>query len=103
MDPVLLFRLMDRYRGTFCWLPNFAFSYLAGQRGRMKDACSIGHVRAWINCSEPVRQRSMKAFTAAFSAWGMRPEQCQTSYAMAENVFAVTQTPILDVPMMVPR
>ena len=28
----------------------------------------------------------------------MRPEQCQASYAMAENVFAVTQTPLGRIP-----
>ena len=55
MDPGLLFRLMERFRGTFSWLPNFAFSYLAAQRARMQPA-SLAHVRAWINCSEPVRQ-----------------------------------------------
>jgi acyl-CoA synthetase (AMP-forming)/AMP-acid ligase II len=103
MDPGLLLRFMDRFRGTYCWLPNFAFSYLAGQYGRMKGACSLGHVRGWINCSEPVRLRSMKAFTDAFSGWGVRPAQCQVSYAMAENVFAVTQTRLGGIPVMVSR
>ncbi len=93
MDPGLLFRLMERFRGTFCWLPNFAFSYLAAQRARMQSA-SLAHVRAWINCSEPVRQKSMDAFKAAFSEWGVAATQCQACYAMAENVFAVTQTPL---------
>ena len=93
MDPGLLFRLMEKFRGTFCWLPNFAFSYLAAQRARMQPA-SLGHVRAWINCSEPVRQKSMEAFCEAFSPWGVAATQCQASYAMAENVFAVTQTPL---------
>jgi fatty-acyl-CoA synthase len=96
MDPGLLFRLMERFQGTFCWLPNFAFSYLAAQRARMQLA-SLAHVRAWINCSEPVRQKSMDAFQAAFSEWGVAATQCHASYAMAENVFAVTQTP-LDTP-----
>ena len=34
----------------------------------------------------------MDAFVEAFSAQGVREDQCQGSYAMAENVFAVTQT-----------
>ena len=93
MDPGMLFRLMARFRGTFCWLPNFAFSYLAAQRARMQ-AASLSHVRAWINCSEPVRQKSLEAFLAAFAEWGVAAVQCQASYAMAENVFGVTQTPL---------
>src|SRR6266446_4578090 len=50
------------------------------------------HVRAWINCSEPVRLLSGKAFAEQYAHYGVVPESLQTSYAMAENVFAVTQT-----------
>jgi acyl-CoA synthetase (AMP-forming)/AMP-acid ligase II len=92
MDPGKLFYLMSKYKGTFCWLPNFAFAYLAGQKQRVARTLSLAHVKGWINCSEPVREHSLKAFTQAFSGLGVRPEQCQASYAMAENVFAVTQT-----------
>jgi acyl-CoA synthetase (AMP-forming)/AMP-acid ligase II len=103
MDPGILLRLMERFRSTFCWLPNFAFSYLAAQRRNKRETCSLGHVRAWINCSEPVRQRCMTLFAEAFAKSGVRPEQCQASYAMAENVFAVTQTVLGQPPLMVPR
>jgi fatty-acyl-CoA synthase len=30
LNPGLLFEFLERHGGTFCWLPNFAFSYLAG-------------------------------------------------------------------------
>jgi acyl-CoA synthetase (AMP-forming)/AMP-acid ligase II len=92
LNPELLFQLIERYHATFCWLPNFAFSYLSAQRERMKGQYSLGHVRAWINCSEPVRLRSFREFAAVFEPWGVRMEALQASYAMAENVFAVTQT-----------
>jgi acyl-CoA synthetase (AMP-forming)/AMP-acid ligase II len=94
LNPESLFAYMQEFRGTFCWLPNFAFSYLAGQRERMRGAYSLAHVRAWISCSEPVRQISMNRFTEAFAGWGVEPRSLQASYAMAENVFAVTQTPL---------
>ena len=35
MGPGLLFHLMSTYRATFCWLPNFAFAYLAAQKERL--------------------------------------------------------------------
>jgi acyl-CoA synthetase (AMP-forming)/AMP-acid ligase II len=94
LNPASLFEYLERYRGTFCWLPNFAFSYLAAQRERMKGGYSLGHVRGWINCSEPVRHLSMNGFAGTFADWGVTPENLQASYAMAENVFAVTQTPL---------
>lgn len=103
LNPELLFDLLERYRATFCWLPNFAFSYLAAQRDRMKGHHSLAGVRAWINCSEPVRLRSFQEFAAAFEDWGVRMESLQASYAMAENVFAVTQTPLAAKPSTFPR
>ena len=103
MKPDLLFYYADRYRGTFCWLPNFAFSYLANQRERMQGPYDVSSMRAWINCSEPVRLRSMNCFTEVFRDWGVRAESTQASYAMAETVFAVTQTGLEEPPRCYPR
>jgi acyl-CoA synthetase (AMP-forming)/AMP-acid ligase II len=103
LDAGLLFRSLERHRGTFCWLPNFAFSYLAAQRHRMAGPYSLAHVRAYIDCSEPVRLRSIREFAAAFADWGVNPQQVQASYAMAENVFAATQTQLGRKPSTIPR
>ena len=92
LRPELLFEFMEQYGGTMCWLPNFAFSYLAQRQGSMKRGYSLDRVRAWINCSEPVRRKSMMAFADAFANWGVSRTCLQASYAMAENVFAATQT-----------
>jgi acyl-CoA synthetase (AMP-forming)/AMP-acid ligase II len=45
-----------------------------------------------INCSEPIRATSMDEFRAAFANCKLRKHVLQTSYAMAETVFAVTQS-----------
>jgi fatty-acyl-CoA synthase len=103
IKPELLFQFMDRYRATFCWLPNFAFSYLTAQRQHMKGPHSLGHVRGWINCSEPIRLRSFREFGKTFVSWGVKEEALLGSYAMAENVFAVTQTSLGDFPNTFPR
>ncbi len=49
-------------------------------------------LRALINCSEPVREQSIKEFSSAFDSVGLKPNALHSSYAMAENVFAVTQS-----------
>src|SRR5262249_29122452 len=46
----------------------------------------------WINCSEPVRHNSVSEFTEQYRDWGVSTKSLQASYAMAENVFAVTQS-----------
>lgn len=92
MNPELFLRYIARYRGTLCWLPNFSFSYLSQRREFMRERHELGTVRAWINCSEPVRQKSMTDFATTFADWGVCKKSLQASYAMAEAVFAITQT-----------
>lgn len=91
--PALLLQAIDRYHGTLCWLPNFAYNHLA-RRTREADVAglSLSTIRAFINCSEPVRYDSHQMFLERFGAMGLTPHQMAVCYAMAENVFAVTQT-----------
>lgn len=91
INPELLLKYIARYRTTLCWLPNFSFSYISQRREQMHEH-ELSSVRAWINCSEPVRLKSINEFAAAFSDCGVRKETLQASYAMAETVFAVTQS-----------
>ena len=44
MNPELLFKYIADFRATFCWLPNFAFSYLAQRREAMTGDCSLAHI-----------------------------------------------------------
>jgi acyl-CoA synthetase (AMP-forming)/AMP-acid ligase II len=93
--PALLFQAIDRYQGTLCWLPNFAYNHCT-RRIRQGDLAglSLATIRAFINCSEPVFQQSHAAFFERFQPLGLNQSALAVSYAMAENVFAVTQTPI---------
>jgi fatty-acyl-CoA synthase len=92
MNPALLLEYISRFRSTVCWLPNFSFSYLSQRRSQLCDTFRLESVRAWINCSEPVRLKSMSEFADAFADCGVQSDRLQTSYAMAEAVFAITQS-----------
>jgi acyl-CoA synthetase (AMP-forming)/AMP-acid ligase II len=92
MQPDLLFRFFQKYGGSMCWLPNFAFSYLVQRKDMMNGPYDLAGIRAWINCSEPVRRKSTADFAEQFREWGVSPTSVASSYAMAENVFAVTQS-----------
>jgi fatty-acyl-CoA synthase len=91
-EPAGLLSRLTRHRGTLTWLPNFAFEHLALLAGRRASEFDLSHVRAFINCSEPCKPASFDRFARAFEPSGVRPEQLQCCYAMAETVFAVTQT-----------
>jgi fatty-acyl-CoA synthase len=90
--PVRLLQAIDRHRGTLAWLPNFAYNFCA-QKIRETDleGLDLTSWRAVINCSEPMRWRSHQMFLDRFRPYGFRAEALATCYAMAENVFAVTQ------------
>ncbi|MCU0514721.1 MAG: AMP-binding protein [Anaerolineae bacterium] len=93
--PALLLRAIQQHRGTLCWLPNFAYNHLARRiRARDSEGLSLAGMRAFINCSEPVRHDSHRLFLERFAANGVSEEMLAVSYAMAENTFAVTQTRI---------
>jgi acyl-CoA synthetase (AMP-forming)/AMP-acid ligase II len=93
--PALLLQALHDHGGTLCWLPNFAYSHCARRiLDREIQGLSLSRVRAFINCSEPVLEASQRQFLERFAPIGARPDQLGASYAMAENVFAVTQTPI---------
>jgi PAS domain S-box-containing protein len=99
LRPGTMLQLITDFRCTLGWIPNFALQFLA-RRVRRKDAVQydLSSLRALINCSEPVRARSIQEFKAAYTRYGLKPSAIQSSYAMAENVFAVTQSAMDSVP-----
>jgi fatty-acyl-CoA synthase len=99
--PYRLPQAVSRYHGTLTWLPNFAFNFCAQKvRDRDLDRVDLSSWRAVINCSEPMRWESHVAFAERFAPYGLAPGALATCYAMAENVFAVTQGG-LDAPVTV--
>jgi acyl-CoA synthetase (AMP-forming)/AMP-acid ligase II len=100
MQPTSMLETIARERCTIAWLPNFAFQF-AARRASEPGYGDLSGVRALINCSEPVRASSLDEFYAAFASSGIRREALQTSYAMAENVFAVTQSRAGELPARV--
>jgi acyl-CoA synthetase (AMP-forming)/AMP-acid ligase II len=92
---------ITKYRSTLTWLPNFAYNFCAQKiRDRHLEGVDLSSLRAVVNCSEPVRWESHKAFFERFKEFGLKWEALQTSYAMAENVFGVTQSPLGSEPVI---
>jgi fatty-acyl-CoA synthase len=90
--PYRLLQAISRYKGTLSWLPNFAYNFCAQKiRARDLEEVDLSTWRAISNCSEPMRWDSHQAFYERFRTLGLRYEALATCYAMAENVFAVTQ------------
>jgi acyl-CoA synthetase (AMP-forming)/AMP-acid ligase II len=90
--PARLLDAIETNRATLCWLPNFAFTHIVNTAPAKH--WDLSWVRAFINCSEPCRSDTMERFVTRFAACGVTRAQMHVCYAMAENVFGVTQTPV---------
>ena len=95
MQPESMLQIITEHKCTLAWMPNFAFQFVPRRTRQDRWAqYNLSSLRALINCSEPVRSSSMQEFQAAFASIGLAKNALQSSYAMAENVFAVTQSDV---------
>jgi fatty-acyl-CoA synthase len=93
IHPETMLHAITQHKCTLAWMPNFGFQFLPRRiRPEHLAGVDLSSLRALINCSEPVREKSMREFTGAFAPLGLRGNVLQSSYAMAEDVFAVTQS-----------
>jgi acyl-CoA synthetase (AMP-forming)/AMP-acid ligase II len=91
--PASLFKAIDRYGGTHCWMPNFAYNHSARRiRDPELEGISLASMKAFINAAEPVREASHQMFLDRFGPIGVNAGQLTVMYGMAENVLALTQT-----------
>ena len=99
--PNSLLDIVERHGAGFTWLPNFAFDHLAFAARRSGKTWDLSTWRAVINCSEPCKPASMENLAGALATSSFDPDVPQICYAMAETVFAVTQTKVHEpIPML---
>ncbi len=91
--PLALLDKTQEHRATHIWLPNFAFNHLAMNR-RGEKKWDLSSLRVVSNCSEPCKIESMDKFSRTFADCSLRPDAAQVCYAMAETVFAASQTSV---------
>lgn len=91
-NPTSLLKAISDNKGTHVWMPNFAFKLTANkieesQIGEL-DLSSLKHL---VSCSEPTYIEDIEAFSNKFKKIGLKAI-LSNCYALAENVFAVTQS-----------
>lgn len=90
VNPGIWLQAASDLRCSYAWMPNFAFNHLS-RVVQPEPTWDFSSLR-WINCSEPCKANSFEQFRNHFSDVGVADRSFQVCYAMAENVFAVTQT-----------
>lgn len=85
-DYKIFIDLTNKYSATNCWFPNFCFEIFS----RKENIAKIESDLSIVNCSERCRKETIDKF--------MKNYNCKifSCYAMAENVFAVSQSEDLE-------
>ncbi|MEQ9520179.1 MAG: AMP-binding protein [Parvibaculum sp.] len=89
--PTMLFDYFDKTKATLTWQPNFGFQHLVNCT-KSDDRWDLSSMRAFVNCSERCRPETIDGFVSAFVDMGVSKGSMLTCYAMAETVFAATQS-----------
>lgn len=90
-DPAILLRAIGMFNGTHTWLPNFAFNHIVNATPP-NERFQLKTMKAFISCSEPAKAPTIKGFAGRFAVDGAEMQKLRACYAMAETVFAVSQS-----------
>ena len=92
-NPAFLFRVIQDYRIDYCYQPNFAYAYCAARISDEEiNGVDLSHLRTFLFGAELARLRTFDDFVQRFGNFGVRRNQLQVTYGMAENTCAITQT-----------
>lgn len=100
-QPISILEEMSLRSSTLTWMPNFAFEHLSNMCHPEISNLDFSSIRGIINCSETCRPESFDKFLESFSRFGISEGELHCCYAMAEAVFAVTQTQLGEAPSRV--
>ena len=89
--PPVWMDIVDKYRGTITFAPNFAFG-LATKRATEQKLASLdlSCVRVLGCGAEPINPTTMRSFVDKFSAAGFSPNALMPCYGMAEATLAMS-------------
>ena len=90
-DPLNWLRLMDKYRVTTTWSPNFGFKLISESLvGQDEVKLDLSCVRHFMNAGEQVTLPVVKGFLEAVERFGVQQHAMQPSFGMAEACTCMT-------------
>ena len=98
-DPRVWLKVIDKYRATITFGPNFAYSQVVKRlRDQDLEALDLSCLRV-VGCgAEPIQAQTLRTFAERLAPTGFRAEAFMPSYGLAESTLAVSIHPH-DAPM----
>ncbi|KUI98279.1 non-ribosomal peptide synthetase [Vibrio sp. MEBiC08052] len=97
-DPLRWLDLIDTYRVTHTWAPNFGFRLVSEQlsEGTSKH-WDLSSIQYFMNAGEQATLSVIKAFIDAVTPFGVKPHSMQPAFGMAESSTCITYQNNFDV------
>ena len=84
--PLNWLNLIDQYRVTHNWAPNFAYSLINDAlKLDKKSQWSLGCVKSLITAGESVSPKTVEEFVENLAPYGLKPTAIQPGFGMAES------------------
>ena len=89
--PLRWIDLIDRYRVTHTWAPNFAYALINDALARGTDIrWDLSCVEAFLTAGEPVSAKVVEHLLSQLAAFGLKPTVIRPAFGMAEMGSGVT-------------
>lgn len=89
-EPLNWLRLMDRFRITRSWAPNFAYALLNDALNGAEEAWDLSCIAGLLTAGEAVSSRTVHAFLERLAPHGLSRRALQPAFGMAELGSGVT-------------
>lgn len=91
VDPVLWLDLVERYRVTNTWAPNFAFALINDHHERVNAVQrDLSSLRFILNGGEAIQAKTAQAFLRLLRPHGLPPDAMHPAYGMSETCSGIT-------------
>lgn len=87
-SPASIFEDAQTFGSNVTWMPNFAYALLTQRCANL--TIDLSGFYSLSSCAEPVMVNTVRDFYHTFKSMGLRPDALSVTYAMAENIFAMT-------------
>ena len=93
-DPLLWLDLIERWRVTVTWAPNFGYGLVSrALLQRNSRSWNLRNVRVCMNGGESIVRSTAREFLATLAGFGLAPDAMICAWGMSETCSAVTYEP----------
>ncbi len=94
-SPLRWLALIEKYRVTHSWCPNFAYKLMTSEATSATQAYDLSSLKELINGGEMVVADTVRRFIQTFTPWGLRSQVVTPAFGMAESCTVISTHPVV--------